>query len=329
MILLAGCLSGLQTKAQQSHLIPFLSDSASQADMSSYEGDTVAYVEPAPPARCYCYEILTIASGVGTVFGRNNSGILNVSFPYTVNGSPGAVFNSGGVQPYPSQKMFLFPVGMEFGGKKQFIDMNLAFGFVGQFTGGLDLSVGYGRNYYFGGHSNKPEQKALVLKPSISLSWTWDPGENDDAQLGSIDNAGNTIQALGYTANPSYNVTNTTYDANGDPIYTTTSTNDANSLGVTWKEREFSIVPKISLSNNQYRKGLHWELTAGYNIPLHEAGGISLKQDDTNPVAGLIPLYNPGITATYNGKPVTSNPFHFSGFFLSFAFNFSLYKGKV
>jgi hypothetical protein len=328
MILLAGCLSGLQTKAQQSHFIPFLSDSASQADLTSYQEDTVPYVEPAPPARNYSYVVLTVASGLGTVFGRNNNGILNVYFPYSVNGSPGAVFNSGDVQPYASQRMFVLPFGMEVGDKKQFLNVNFAFSVIGQWTRGIDLSLGYGRNYYLGGHSNEPEQKALVLKPSINLCWTADPGKNADANLGTIDNAGNTIQALGYTANPSYTVNNTTYDINGDPV-TTTSTNDANTLEVTWEERAFSIVPKLTLSNNQYRKGLHWELTMGYNLPLYERGGISLNQDGSNSVASLIGLNNPGITATYNGSLVTSSPFHFSGFYLSFAFNFSLYKGKV
>jgi hypothetical protein len=337
IVLLTGCLACFRTTAQQTDSIPARINPALQDDYPEYETDSVYQPDPAPltgfktelPTREYSYSILTLGTGFSTLFTRNNNGLLNVTFPYSVNGTPGYTFNSGDLQPYASPKMFVVPFVFEGGDDKQFLTIGLAFSVIGQWTRGTNLSFGYGRNYYFGGHSSAIEGKSLVFKPSINISWTRDAGHNNSAGLGSIDNEGNSIQVLGYTATPSYDVSSTTTDANGNDI-TTTTTNDASTLDITYVQREFAITPKLTLSNNQYRKGLHWELALGYNLAVHERGGISLKQDGNNVVASLVDLdHGGGLAATYNGKTVTTTPFHFSGFYLSFMFNFSLYKYKI
>lgn len=337
IILLTGCLACLRTAAQQTDSIPTRTDPALKDDYPEYETDSIYRSDPIPltglklaaPPKDYSYSIVTAGTGFSTVLTRNNNGLLNISFPYSVNGTSGSTFNSGDLQPYASPKIFVLPFGFEGGDDKQFLTIGLAFSMIGQWTRGTEFSLGYGRNFYFGGHSNAIEGKSLVIKPSINISWTRDAGHNRSASLGNIDNEGNSIQALGYTATPTYDVTTTSTDANGNDV-TSTTTNDANTLNITYVQREFAITPKLTLSNNQYRKGLHWELALGYNLAVHERGGISLKQDGDNVVASLVDLdRGGGLTATYNGKPVISTPFHFSGFYLSFAFNFSLYKYKT
>ena len=337
IVLLIGCLACLGSSAQQTDSIPVQKDSALRDDYSPYETDStsneISGILPASklltPGKDYSYAILTLGMGLGTVFTKNNNGLFNVSFPYSVNGTPGYLFSSGDLQPYASPKMFVVPFGIEGGDDKQFFSFDLAFSVIGQWTRGTNLSLGYGRNFYVGGHSGAIEGKSLVFKPSINISWTRDAGHNSSASLGSIDNEGNSIQVLGYTATPTYDVSSTTTDANGNDV-TTTTTNDASTLDITYVQHEFAIVPKLTLSNNQYRKGLHWELSLGYNFAVHERGGISFKQDGNNVVASLVDLdHGAGLKATYNGKPVSSTPFRYSGFYLSFAFNFSLYKYKT
>jgi hypothetical protein len=324
-ILLACCLRSI---AQDPDLIPYLSDSAKNG-LNNYLMDSVPYTEPVPPKKeHYFYYTLRPGTGVSTLLTPHNDGILNISFPYRLNGSP-ETFNSGDQQPYISSRIFVLPLGMEVGTWNQFIDFNLDWSFKGGSYQGVDLSVGYGHNFYLGGHSDDIAKDRLVIKPSINFVWREDGGGSASAKLGSIDNTGNTIEALGYTAGPTYDVTTSDYDGNGDYIGSSTSTNNASTLDIVYTQTQYAIRPEIALSNNQYRKTLHWELSAGYDITLSERGGIALTQDGSNPVAHLIELDRPGLTATYNGQSLHSTPYHFSGFYLRFALDFVLHKGNT
>jgi hypothetical protein len=275
----------------------------------------------------YHYHIFTTLAGIGILHSGNNNGLLNISFPYSINGSADTLFHSGNIRPYARPKVFVLPVEFEIGDLHSFFNAGFSLSIIGQWTSGYKFSMGYGYNFYLDGfrHSESIEGKTFVIKPSISIAYTLDNGDNRDASLGSIDNQGKTITVFGKTANPSFDVSTTTDDGNGN---TTSSTNtyDAQTLDIAYVQRELSLVPRIAISNNQYKKGPHWQLSFGYNIPVHERGGFSLTQDDgndnTSSVADLIDIYRHGVQATYNGRPVSAAPFHFSGPWLDFTLSF-------
>ncbi len=327
-ILLACCLRSV---AQDPDLIPYLSDSTKNG-LDIYRTDSIPYTEPDPPRReHYFYYTLTPGTGISTLLTHRNDGILNISFPYMVNGMSGYTFNSGDQRPYAPSRVLVVPVGVEFGTWNQFVDINLEWSVIGTWAQGIGLSVGYGHNFYLGGHSGDILKKALVLKPSINFVWIEDGGNNSSAKFGSIDNTGNTIQALGYSAGPTYDVSTDNYDANGDYIGSSTIWKQyASTLDIAYVQTQYVLRPEITLSNNQYRSILRWELSLGYDITLSERGGISFYQDGTNPVAHLIGLDRSGLTATYNGQPIHSTPFHFSGTLSAFCpWPFSFRKNKT
>ena len=307
IILLSGCCSCLQTMAQPGT-------------------DPNASSDHYPSRRNYFYYTVTLGTGIGVLHAPDN-GLLNVSFPYSVDGYD-TVFRSASIRPYARSKVFVIPIGAEIGGLHQFINMNASLSVIGKWTKGFNFSFGYGRNFYLDGfkHSSTIEGKAWVIKPSLSISYTRDNGDNSDAILGSINNTGKTINVLGQVANPTFDVTTTSTDDDGNST-STTSTYNASSLNIAYVQREFALMPKLTISNNPFKKGPHLELTLGYNIPLHERGGISLLQDAGNNnlhyVSHLVDLNHEGITATYNGRRITGAPFVFSGFYLNFTLSFA------
>jgi hypothetical protein len=322
IIVLSICLCCLRTMAQQQDSIPARTDTMTlEEDMFPYQVDPVPPADQEPgtrsgfrlppnaPGREYpskkssFYYVVTALSGVGVLHSPSN-GQLNVSFPYTVDGTD-SVFHSGNIGPYASSKVFILPFGFEIGNLRQFMDANFAFSVIGKWTRGFNLSLGYGRNFYLGGHRDPTAGKGLVVKPSISLVYTKDNGYNSDALFGSIDNTDKTITVFDKVANPTFDETSTTTDDQGNST-TTTTTYNANSLNVAYVQREFAFMPRLTISNNQYRKGPHLELTIGYNIS----------------VASLIDLGHEGVTATYNGRQITSAPFSFSGLYLGLTVNF-------
>jgi hypothetical protein len=307
--LLSACCACLQTSAQQEDSIPCQKN--------------------------YHYHIITVLAGAGILHSGPNNGLLNISFPYSIDRATDTIFHSGDIRPYTKSKIFVLPVEFEVGDLHSFFNAGFSFSIIdGKWTNGYKFSLGYGYNFYLDGfhHSQTIEGKSFVIKPSISIAYTVDNGSNSGASLGSIDNQDKTITVFGKTANPTFDVTTTTDDGNGNTT-SSTDTYDARNLNVAYVERELSLVPKIAISNNQYKKGVHWQLEFGYNIPVHELGGFSLTQDDgngnTNNIAGLIDIYQHGVQATYNGRPVSASPFHFSGPYLEFTLSIPIYKHRA
>ena len=160
-----------------------------------------------------------------------------------------------------------------------------------------------------------------------------------DAEI--IDNYNKIINALGYTANPQYTETSTDDDSNDE-----SDTYTEKNLNVYYEQRNWSLLPRISIGNNPYRNALKfklkkngglkavpkiitWELSVGYQIPIHDWGGIKLVQDDGNGNSNKItkPFVNlntQDLTFTYNGKKITSPPFRLSGLYVSLAIRFGL-----
>ena len=239
IILLSGSCSCLRITAQEMYLTPLPKD--------------------------YHYHTITLLTGVGVLHSGNNNGLLNISFPYSADGSPDTVFRSGNIRPYASSKVFVLPLGFEIGSLHHFFNAGVSFSVIGKFSSGYRLSIGYGYNFYLDGfnhHAEEAEQKTFVLKPSISVAWTQDNGSNGDASLGSIDNEGRTIRALGKEADPTFDITDSYDDGYGNTT-TTTTTYDAKSLDIAYVQHELALMPKLGISNNQYKRGLHWELSVG------------------------------------------------------------------
>jgi hypothetical protein len=143
--------------------------------------------------------------------------------------------------------------------------------------------------------------------------------------LGTINNANQTITLLGHTAQPTFVGT----DDNDD-----TETVSAKNLTVSYSQKEWSLMPKISIGNNPYRSKnannpdkliVLWELSLGYNFPFSDKNGINLSQDDgngnSNSINGrLISLKTPGVSFMYNNKQTTFSPFRFSGLYIALSF---------
>jgi len=258
-----------------------------------------------------------------------------LNFPYTSIDGAGVATNSvfqsrrGSVvsnklQPYWT----LF--GFESGGLKHFGSFDFSFG------NGVTFSGGYGFTWYFNGpgeHEKNIVDKRFVFKASMNIAWELYAGKTS---LGTIDNTNKTISLLGYTATPTFYVSTTTDDGNGNEI-TETIPYQAQNLNVSYSQTELLLVPKIGIGNNPYRGGdskklkLLWDLSVGYNLPFYNKGGIQLTQNDgegnsRNLNSSLIGLKTPDLTFMYNGKRTSSTLFHYSG--LSVAFSIRLGESK-
>src|SRR5579872_2687885 len=112
---------------------------------------TAQEVYPATPQKNYHYHIITLLTGAGVLQSGNNDGLLNISFPYSVDGSPDTVFHSGNIRPYASSKVFVLPLGFEIGNLHHFFNADISFSIIGKFSSGYRLSIGYGYNFYLDG----------------------------------------------------------------------------------------------------------------------------------------------------------------------------------
>lgn len=97
-----------------------------------------------------------------------------------------------------------------------------------------------------------------------------------------------------------------TYSDNHAHIYSVTD------LNVYYGQLEWSIIPRLSITNSPYRHYFHWEVFAGYNLPFSEKGEIIFNQNDANKV-GTIPITQKGYQVNYNGRPITATPYHLYG----------------
>lgn len=111
-------------------------------------------------------------------------------------------------------------------------------------------------------------------------------------------------------------------------FFSSNQTIDASTIVITYSEREWSLLPKVSILPNPYRKPEHFELTVGYNLPLSDIGSISYVEQGSSTSSGtasyLIPgpniLYS-GIAASYNNQPLKAPLYRFGGFYLELRFD--------
>ena len=256
-------------------------------------------------------------------FFRPGEGPVDVSFPYSVTDASGVTnsFTFAGRKAgvYARESSYIVPIGMEFGSRHYFITCSIGSRIVqGRFLFGTQFEGGLGYFWFFdpARRIRDLSQKRWVIKVSLNVNSISDGQNGKRAILGSIDNAGKTIHLLGINAGPTF-------------IRTTrrnTTTYNVRQLDISYSQQEVSLLPKIGIANNPYHRSVRWELNIGYNFPLTDLPGLYLNQVATdgtqNALSGVINIHRPGVVASYNGKPIGSAPFRFSGLFLQFVMKF-------
>jgi len=296
-------------------------------------------------SRRFSYHSITLFTGADLLIPHKDNGLLQVSFPYTIKANNGTMTSNNFVSPskkvYNPTKLLLLPFGFEVGGLHHFFKAGIAVQlFYEGYSNSTNSSAGYGHIWYLDGihhHDKEMEKKSFVIKSSINISYNVDGGGNKKSLLGIIDNENNVINLFNYIANPTYTVKATRPSSVGKF--------SAKNLDISYTQREFSLVPMITISPNPFKGGrpiyksnypttnykkftakLLWELSLGYNIALYDQGGILLNQDDgnlndkTNKVGGPIHLDNKALSTYFNNQKTTSTPYHFSGFYVSIMF---------
>ena len=281
------------------------------------------------------YTIIQIGAGI-LPFANNKDGLLGISFPYSVTDSSGTTIDtsfSKKTKPFSNSLLAaILPISVEFGTEKIFGSVQ----FIviptpnGSFIG---LTGGYGRNFYYSGfdmHPSNAEKGTLVLKPSLNISFRqygYGLFSGNSNVLGEIDNSYKTINLLGHTIDPTFDVTNTDNNTN----VTTTTTYNATVLDLNYVHREWVLMPKIAIASNQYKHHFYWEVNLGYNIALSKKDGIGLIQSDDGGDSkrlAFINLYNKNTLVTYNNNVITKSPYNFSGLFFGFSIGWVVSKKK-
>ena len=283
-------------------------------------GWIAANAQPGDTIRTGCarnkqrYFTATILTGAGGLFFPRQDGVLEMTMPYSYTDGQGgnndSIFHSGLHRPYGGNTRVLLPFSFEGGNLNHFFTVGIAFSFIGGYTGGMMFSAGYGRNYYIG---------PLVIKPSVNIVYTEDDGYNSAGRLGSIDNRGRTIQMLDEKANPTYQHAVDYY------FWESVRTYNAGNLDVLFSQREWSFMPRIALTTNQYTHKYRLDLVVGCNFPFHDKGGIMLVQDlgsSHGNQVGFTNMNDGRVTTRYNGRVITRTPFRFPGLYVSLACTF-------
>jgi len=288
----------------------------------------------------YQFYDFVLFTGGGVMFPfHSSSGAVGLGFPYTsTDATTGIIANNvfqskRGTVIYNKVKPYWIPLLFEAGGLKHFFSIDFSAG-----SGQVDdiaLSTGYGFLWYFNGlgeHEKNIVNKRFMFKASINIAWNQYGGLTS---LGTIDNSNRTINLLGHTAPPTFDITTTDDNGNSE-----TDTYTAKNLNVYYKQTDWLLMPKISIGNNPYRgkwskrypstkQKILWDFSLGYNIPIINKGGIQLVQDDgkgdtQNLINSLISLKTPNATFLYNGKQITSSPFRLSSLYISFSIRYNI-----
>jgi hypothetical protein len=184
-------------------------------------------------------------------------------------------------------------------------------------SGTATLLTGIGCNFYLTHWhlflSKLKQPNGIIIKPSFNLAYY-----GFVTNLGNINNNGNTVYIFGNTALPTFTTTSKNV--------VTTHTSDH--LNAVFKQNDYGISPKISISSNHFKRKLHWEINIAYFIPFSEDGGVRLEQISTDGTTTLFAGYvhdlvNP-ISATFNNNPITKSPFTFHNLYIGFSLGVNL-----
>jgi hypothetical protein len=263
------------------------------------------------------YFSCTVLTGGAVQFFRKRTGLFSVGFPYSAVDGSGATttgtFSAEQRNVFGSASAFVGPLAFEAGWRHDFVHFELSFLLgKGVSAPGWKSFFGYGRICYTGSYA---------IKFSLNLSITSDPRQGGD-KLGDIDNSNKTVYLPGGES-PSTFITGRNETIN------------VSTLEVTYAQREWSLMPEVSLLPNPYRKPNHFELSVGYTLPISEYGGLNFIQQGSSTSSGtashLLPgpnILSSGIAASYNNQPLKAPLYRFGGFYLELRFDVAYWKKK-
>jgi hypothetical protein len=245
----------------------------------------------------------------GLLFIHKNPGELAIGFPYsTSNSTFAAEFNSKLGNPFSQDLVLQDVLHLEFLSRHHSID------FLGGFIPDDDhRGSTYSDAIYFGGgyaHTFAVGKILMIKTGADLLFYQFSRG------LGSIDNRNIDVYVLGYDSGPTFNVSYSSRNSTVTKTYTT------DRLAVDFTQTVFACTPSVRLSSPTHHL-FYWSVQAAWFLPLIDQGGLNLTQLDS---AGdrhsyqsrfqLIGLNQPGITAAFNGRPVTRSPYSLGGLYL-------------
>jgi hypothetical protein len=262
------------------------------------------------------YFSMTVLTGGAVQFFGKKDGQFSVGFPYTVTDASGSTtadtFSARQRNVFGSARAFVGPLAVEMGSLHDFVHGELSF-LLGKGIGapGWRASIGYGRIYYVGPYA---------IKCSLNLATTADPRQAGD-RLGSIDKQNKTVYLFGGEM-PS------TFLSSRQLI-------DASTIVITYSEREWSLLPEVSILPNPYRKPNHFELVIGYNLPISDVGSLNFVEQGSSTSEGTVSqlsggsnILSSGISASYNNRPLKAALYRYGGFYLEVRYDVIDWKGK-
>lgn len=201
---------------------------------------------------------------------------------------------------------FAIPIGLEAGDPKQFATVRFLMAFGGSAIG-PNFSLGYGRNIFLRNPYNDHRIASIVVKPFVRLAFSTYRGYDytDAFNLGSLDNKGKTITALGATSD-------TTYTSSGKHP----TTYPVRTLDIFYGQDDWQVTPGVIISTNPFRHYFHWQLEMSYNYHFSEKGQIFLVQNASEHKIKSVSLNDKRLAATFNGRRLTSTPFHVDFFYV-------------
>lgn len=268
------------------------------------------------PAIAQRYYSFTLATAGATQFFSGGDGVLSVEFPFTVKDASGvttaATFTGRKKDIYASPKYYICPFAFEMGWLRNVVHVGAYFSLVkGAFGPGFHGSIGYGRILQAGRYA---------IKCSMDLTTTIDSRDGQYDLLGKIDNKNKTLYLPGQTLGPTFTIPGGRYSP--------PETYASNTVDISYSQNETSLLPRISILPDPFRHHGLFELSVGYNLPLHEQGLLNFIQEakNRNNISGKENFVNSSISSSYNGKPVTSAPYRFRGLYLELLFELIAHK---
>ncbi|MGZ4035264.1 MAG: hypothetical protein ACXVP4_10405, partial [Bacteroidia bacterium] len=250
------------------------------------------------------------------------TGTFNFSFPYSQkNVSTGQMTSSV----FKSANNFKFNnmgglAGLEVGSMHGFADLEFGL-FSSNWPGsgfmnlGGGVILGFSKNQKWKGNvkNRGVPDSGLLLKISVNANVV-----EHSFDLGSIDNDGYDISVLDKTASSTYTV---------HEKYSFPKKYNAKQLHVEYDALNICFLPKITLSNNSFKKIFSVSGSVTYVLPMVTYDRIIFNQDNRN-LLGNTKMGTQNLTSEFNGQSFNGSPFLMKGFYVSLSLGVNIDTGN-